>query len=143
MRIAAGLNGLVPPCGRGFWRQWGLDPISNGLLGFGDESRERTINQQSGFMAVWRVHRSAARLGFKTVDPQNSQRREAPTPFLPQLDTPPVQSSQNKGASQRDQAAELFELAVAGGNGPFRDGDSEAETGEAASGTGGGLVGAG
>ncbi len=22
MRIAAGLNGMVPPCGRGFWRQW-------------------------------------------------------------------------------------------------------------------------
>ncbi len=28
MRIAAGHNGLVPPCGRGFWRQWGLSTRS-------------------------------------------------------------------------------------------------------------------
>ena len=28
MRIAAGLNGLVPPCGRGFSRQWGLSTRS-------------------------------------------------------------------------------------------------------------------
>ena len=41
------------------------------------------------------------------------------------------------------EAAELFELAVAGGDGAFGGGDFEAEAGEAASGTGGGLVGAG
>ncbi len=67
-----------------------IDPISVGLLGFGDQSRDRTIRPQSGPRAVWRVLRSAARLGCKAVGPQNTQRREAPRPSLPQLDTPPV-----------------------------------------------------
>ena len=44
---------------------------------------------------------------------------------------------------ERIEATELFELPVAGGDGAFGGGHVLAETGEAASGTGGGLVGTG
>jgi len=41
------------------------------------------------------------------------------------------------------EAAELLELAIAGGDGPFDGGDIEPEAGEASAGAGGGLVGSG
>ena len=67
-----------------------IDPISVGHRRFGEESRNRTIQPQGGPMALWRVPRSAARVGFKTVDTKNSHGREAPRSFLTQLGSPSV-----------------------------------------------------